>query len=56
MGARQKLNSIYLKLALVFATFAGLLTQSAIVFCVALALLILVNINSGAIRPDNRRQ
>lgn len=56
MGARQKLNTIYLTTALALATLAGLLTQSVIVFCIALALLALANINSGSIRPDKRRR
>ncbi len=56
MGARQKLNTIYLTLAISLATFAGLLTQSVIAFFIVLALLILTYINSGSIRPDKRRR
>lgn len=56
MGARQKLNNIYVTIALIVAALAGLLTQSTFVFCIALALLIITNIDSGAIRPDKRRR
>ncbi len=56
MGARLKLNTIYLTFALGQASLAGLLTQSVIVFSIALALLVLANINSGSIRPDKRRR
>lgn len=40
MSARQKLNSFHLALAIGLAAFAGLLTQSPFVFCVALILII----------------
>ena len=54
MGARQKLNNIYVTIALIVAALAGLLTQSTFVFCIALVLLIITNIDSGAIRPNKR--
>ena len=56
MGARQKLNSISLTIAIGLSMLAGLLTQSAIVFGIALAVLITANINSGSIRPDKHRR
>ena len=40
MGARHKLNQIYITLALLLAAFVGLLTQSTSVFGIALVLLI----------------
>ena len=44
MGARQKLNNIYVTIALIVAALAGLLTPSTFVFCIALALLIITTL------------
>ncbi len=55
MGARHKLNQIYITLALLLAAFFGLLTQSTTVFGIALVMLILTNIHSGSIRLNQRR-
>ncbi len=55
MGARQKLNAIYITLALGVAVTAGLLTQSKFVFCVALVVMIIVSIEARSIRPTQQR-
>jgi hypothetical protein len=56
MGARQKLNNVYLHGALLWSTAAGLLTQSAVVFAIVLALRLLWNVADGEIRPDRRNK
>lgn len=56
MSARHKLNSIHLALAIGLASFAGLLTQSSFVFCLALILILAAHHQSGAIRTDSRRR
>lgn len=52
LGARQKLNSVYFNIAMGMAAVAGLLTQSALVFCIALALIVAANVHSGSIRTE----
>lgn len=54
MGARQKLNNVYIHGALLWSTAAGLLTQSAVVFAIVLALRLLWNVADGEIRPSLR--
>lgn len=56
MGARQKLNSWHLNTAIGLAAVAGLLMESTLVFCLALALLVAARIHSGSIRPDQPRK
>lgn len=58
MNARQKLNSIWLTVSLVFAGCAGAGTESLGVFVVVLAVLVVANLHDGNIRtyPANRRR
>ena len=49
--ARQKLNYVYFLGSVLLAYLAGRLTGSWIVLLGALAILIAINLNNGAIRP-----
>jgi len=54
MGARSKLNGAFLNGSLLIAGMIGALTQSWIVFGLALAGLVIANLNSGEIRLTGR--
>lgn len=56
MGARQKLNQIYLTGTLAVAAVVGLLTQSAFMFCLALGLLAVTHLHGGSIRLRKPRR
>jgi hypothetical protein len=56
MGARHKLNQFHVSVSLFLAAAFGYLTGSWLVFSVALAILIGVNLHSGAIRPDRKNR
>jgi len=55
LGARQKLNSAYITGSLVLAGVAGVMTESFVVFLIALGTLIVCSINDGGIRFGKRR-
>ena len=55
MGARQKLNNVYLTGALLVAGIAGLLTKSWMIFLIVAAVLIACSIHDGGIRLGRRR-
>ena len=55
MGAREKLNGVYLTGCLLVAGVAGLATGSLTVFIVVLAALVAIGLVDGNIRPRNRR-
>jgi len=59
MGAREKLNAAYIGGSLLLAAIAGALTDSGLVFLIAAAVLLALNLHSGDIRPTKhhpRRQ
>ena len=51
MGARQKLNSIYLGVAAVVAAVAGLIFKSIAVFVVCFGGLMAAFLHDGSLRP-----
>lgn len=55
LGARQKLNSAHLTGSLIIAGVAGVITESFVVFLIALGVLIVCSINDGGIRFGGRR-
>jgi hypothetical protein len=55
MNARNKLNVAYVNGSLFFAGIIGLLTQSWVIFGVALVALLIVNLCSGDIRPKRKK-
>ena len=56
MGAREKLNGVYLTGSLLVAGVAGLATGSVAVFMIVLAALVVIGLVDGNIRPRNRRK
>jgi hypothetical protein len=54
MGARQKFNVSYLRVALVLAAVGGVLTNSWAAFGIALAVLVAGALHDGAIRLHGR--
>ena len=56
MGARQKLNSIYLCNSVIIAEVIGAMFGSWTVFLIAAAILLGVAFLDGAIRPTRRHQ
>ena len=50
MNARRKLNGAYFTGSLLLAALAGGLSQSWVVFALALAVLVVLNLNAGDIR------
>ena len=56
MGARHKLNQTYIKAAIIFSAVIGLIAKSWVVFLVALAASIALNIYSGDIRTKSGRR
>lgn len=52
MGAREKLNAIKIGGSVVFATIAGGLSHSWLVFWLLLIGLIIADLHTGAIRPN----
>ena len=54
MGARQKLNQAFATGSLITAAVVGFLAQSWWVFMVTAAILLVVNLNAGDIRPRRR--
>jgi len=55
MGARQRLNSLYLIVALIVAALIGGALQSWGVFWLVLIVLIAIFVHGGDIRPSARR-
>ncbi|MCA8984803.1 MAG: hypothetical protein R3C12_21165 [Planctomycetaceae bacterium] len=55
MGARQRLNSIHIHIAIAISAMIGLACQSWTVFLLSCLVLIGVGIHSGDIRPNRRR-
>jgi hypothetical protein len=55
MGARQKSNVAYVQGSLVLAAIAGLVTDTWVVFVVALVVLLGANLYMGEIRPGKGR-
>jgi hypothetical protein len=51
MGARNKLNAAHMNGILIIAGLAGLLTGSWAVFAVGVAILFILSVHSGGIRP-----
>ena len=51
MGARQKLNSIYLGVAAVIAGFVGLMFKSAWLFVICLGGIAAALLHDGSVRP-----
>lgn len=56
MSARNKLNSMYTGALTMLAAFIGAVFQSWLVFAVALAVLVVMNLSSGNIRPSPSRR
>ena len=56
MGARRKLNSMYLYIAAFVAAFIGLSAQSWLIFGISLGVLVLLSLHSGSIRVRPRRK
>ena len=56
MGARRKLNSMYLYIAALVAAFIGLSAQSWLIFGISLGVLVLLSLHSGSIRVRPRRK
>jgi len=56
MGARQKLNRAYFNGSLVLAGVAGLLTQSWLIFGLALAALLVSNLYTDEIRTTKPKR
>ena len=54
MGARNKLNAAHMNGILILAGLAGLLTGSWSVFAVGVAILFILSVHSGGIRPTKR--
>ncbi len=54
MGARNKLNAAHLNGCLIVAGILGGLTSSWQVFAVALAILVMLDLYTGGIRPTKR--
>ena len=56
MGARTKLNRAFANGALLIASVCGFLSQSWIVFWIAVVMLLLLSICSGEIRMANHKR
>ena len=56
LGARQKLNSVYLTIAVFVAGVLGLVTQSIVVFVICLGVLAGALLHDGTIRPGRTRK
>ena len=54
MGARKKLNSSYFLGSLLSAGAVGVLTNSWLIFLIALAVLVALNVQNGDIRFGKR--
>lgn len=54
MGARQKLNRFHLVGDIFVAALVGILAQSWIAFFLALAVLLGLDMHTGAVRPRRR--
>lgn len=54
MSARHKLNQSYFNGSLLIAGAIGLATQSFGIFIVVLGVLVMFNLHSGEIRPNQR--
>jgi hypothetical protein len=54
MGARNKLNVAHLNGNLLIAGLAGMFTGSFLVFAVGLAILVILDVHTGGIRPTKR--
>lgn len=54
MGARKKLNAAHWNGNLIIAGLVGALTESWLVFVVGLAILIILDLYAGGIRPTKR--
>jgi membrane protein implicated in regulation of membrane protease activity len=55
MSARKKMNSMYVGAAALLAAFIGLVYSSWWVSAVALAVLLVMNVLAGNIRPASNR-
>jgi len=55
MGARQRLNSLYLIVTLIVAALSGGALQSWSVFWLVLGALVVIFVHGGDIRPNARR-
>ena len=55
MGAREKLNEAYVMGSLFLAAVAGAISGSWMVFIIAAAILLGLNLHAGDIRPRKRR-
>ena len=55
MGAREKLNEAYVIGSLFLAAVAGSIAGSWLVFIIAAAILLALNLHAGDIRPSGRR-
>lgn len=54
MGARHKLNEIFFGGSIVFAALVGLASQSWSAFALVLAVLLVLQVAEGNIRPSRR--
>ncbi len=55
MGAREKLNEAFVTGSIVMAAIAGWMTGSWLVFIIAAAIMLAMNVHDGDIRPSRRR-
>lgn len=55
MGARQRLNSMHVNIAIAISALIGLACQSWTVFFLSCLVLIGLGVHSGDIRPNRRR-
>lgn len=56
MGSRQKLNQLHLMGDVVLAGVVGAVVNSWLAFFVALAILVVLDVHAGAIRPNRNRK
>jgi len=56
MGARHKLNQAYFNGSLIIAGVVGMATESVGFFIVVLGVLVMFNLHSGDIRPNNKNR
>jgi hypothetical protein len=56
MGARQKLNALYVQGGLILAAIVGVLAGSWVVFALTSAVLIGLGLHGGELRPRRRRR
>jgi len=54
MGARQRLNSIYVTGILIIAILCGMATESWAIFVLVTIALAAISVHSGSIRPSPR--